>query len=334
MKKTIPLAAACLLSAACLNAYVRAQEAPAARPAGPATQPAAPDVATLIRQLGDDDFHVRQEAGHELSRMGKAALPALKEAQKSADPEIRSRALEIVQRQEAPPQDGVVPQAGAGNWNQSVRISVINGAKTVDVHQAGRMIHIEEDGTGLRMTVTGQLGGRPTTREYKAGSPDQLKKENPAAYALYQQFTRNGIEGIDGINAGGIIIHGNLGPLGGFQPRMAQQPQQLVLPRRVGPGGDDLNRLEDQLLEQMKGAKLADDQQDQVKGLLKNLREVLPPADAAGDGVDAQMREYNRRSDALRKQLQDLKLPDPGDALPPPASGRLGIAAQEEFVEG
>ena len=46
------------------------------------------------------------------------------------------------------------------------------------------------------------------------------------------------------------------------------------------------------------------------------------------------MREYNQRCDALRQKLADLKLPDPGDALPPPASGRLGISAEEETVAG
>ncbi|MDB5354286.1 MAG: sigE 10 [Phycisphaerales bacterium] len=332
MNKTTPLAAAFLVSAACFNALVHAEDAPVAKPTSPATQPAAPDVAALIRQLGDDDFHARQEAGRKLREMGKAAFPALKEAQNSEDPEIRTRAKELIERQETPPQAGPVPQALAGNnWNQSVSIAVDNGSRTVDVRQTGRTIHIEEDGEGVRMTVNGQIDGRPAIREYKAKDADELKRQNPAAYALYQQFAQVGINGINQINAGRLFIHGNIGL--GLPRQRAVQPQ-LVLPRHVGPGGDDLNRLEDQLLEQMKGAKLPDGQQDQVKGLLKELREVLPPSDPAGDGVDAQMREYNRRSDVLRKQLQDLKLPDPGDALPPPASGRLGIAAQEEVVEG
>ncbi|MDB5289489.1 MAG: hypothetical protein JWL69_730, partial [Phycisphaerales bacterium] len=49
MNKTTPLAAAFLVSAACFNALVHAEDVPAAKPTSPATQPAAPDVAALIR---------------------------------------------------------------------------------------------------------------------------------------------------------------------------------------------------------------------------------------------------------------------------------------------
>jgi hypothetical protein len=55
-------------------------------------------VSRLIEQLGDADFHVRQQATAELARMGPAALRALKEAARSQDPEVRSRARALLER--------------------------------------------------------------------------------------------------------------------------------------------------------------------------------------------------------------------------------------------
>ena len=46
------------------------------------------------------------------------------------------------------------------------------------------------------------------------------------------------------------------------------------------------------------------------------------------------MRAYNDKSDEFRKLLADLKLPDPGDALPPPARSRLGVSLGGETVNG
>jgi S1-C subfamily serine protease len=38
------------------------------------------------------------------------------------------------------------------------------------------------------------------------------------------------------------------------------------------------------------------------------------------------VKKYNALSDALRQKLEELKLPGPGDALPPPARARLGVS--------
>ena len=62
----------------------------------PATQPAPGEIAELIHQLGADDFHARRDAGQKLKQFGKAAIPALKEARHSKNPEIQSRADELI----------------------------------------------------------------------------------------------------------------------------------------------------------------------------------------------------------------------------------------------
>jgi len=54
------------------------------------------DTAKLVADLGAEEFAVRQEATRKLQALGRAAAPALEEAAKSDDPEVRARAREIL----------------------------------------------------------------------------------------------------------------------------------------------------------------------------------------------------------------------------------------------
>lgn len=53
-------------------------------------------IASLIRQLGDDDFAKREAATEELDAIGEPALDALRKAATDDDPEIRRRAEKIL----------------------------------------------------------------------------------------------------------------------------------------------------------------------------------------------------------------------------------------------
>ena len=55
-------------------------------------------VARLIKELGDNEWSVREAASKELVAIGKPALAALKEALKSKDPEVAMRAREAVEK--------------------------------------------------------------------------------------------------------------------------------------------------------------------------------------------------------------------------------------------
>lgn len=56
------------------------------------------DTATLVRELADEQYKVREQATHELWKLGEAALGPLEEASRSADPERMLRARELVRK--------------------------------------------------------------------------------------------------------------------------------------------------------------------------------------------------------------------------------------------
>jgi hypothetical protein len=60
--------------------------------------PAAKDAATLVRELADEQYKVREQATRELWKLGDDALAALEEASRSPDPERMLRARELVRK--------------------------------------------------------------------------------------------------------------------------------------------------------------------------------------------------------------------------------------------
>jgi hypothetical protein len=63
----------------------------------PGKQTEAERIASLIKQLGDDDFAQREQASKELDAMGESAVAALRKAAASSDDlEIRRRAEQVI----------------------------------------------------------------------------------------------------------------------------------------------------------------------------------------------------------------------------------------------
>jgi hypothetical protein len=62
--------------------------------------PTGPDPSALVVQLGATRFADRQAAAEALEKLGRDALPALREARNSADPEVKARALDLLTRVE------------------------------------------------------------------------------------------------------------------------------------------------------------------------------------------------------------------------------------------
>lgn len=164
--------------------------------AGPTTAPTA-EIAGLIAELGDGDFHVRQRAAERLRQIGKPALPALRQALSAADPEIQMRAQELIDAIVHPPLPGT--GSDGPHLRRTVRVTIINGAQTIDATEGDRTVHIEQDADGIRMRVAGKIDGKETTEEFKAASADELKKNHPDAYALYEQYAAGNHVIIQGI---------------------------------------------------------------------------------------------------------------------------------------
>jgi HEAT repeat protein len=57
----------------------------------------AEEIKTLIRQLGDDNFKTRENASQRLQELGRPAIPALREAARDPDAEVRQRATRIIE---------------------------------------------------------------------------------------------------------------------------------------------------------------------------------------------------------------------------------------------
>ena len=204
-------------------------EAPATRPA-PTSAPANPEIAALVIKLGDDDPATRDEAVQRLSRIGKPALPALREAARGDDPEASARAeklLKHIERHLPPPG----PAHNGGVSSQSVSASMAQGIKTVDVDDNGRKIHVvtQPDGS-LEMTVTGIEDGQEATETYKARDAGELKRDNPEAFALYDRWAGQGAHMTTAWRLG-PMLHGGINappfpPAGAALPHPPAAPQQ------------------------------------------------------------------------------------------------------------
>jgi tetratricopeptide (TPR) repeat protein len=64
----------------------------------PAPESTTPHINTLLSGLSDESFHVREQSTHDLWKLGEAALPALREAAASADPEKAVRARDLLRK--------------------------------------------------------------------------------------------------------------------------------------------------------------------------------------------------------------------------------------------
>lgn len=280
---------------------------------------------SLITKLADPVFHVRRDAAAQLRDIGAPALPALRDAAQGENPEIRTRASEIVHMLEYQPVPGRPMHAGYVR-QRSIHARNVNGHKTVDVDDEGRKITITEDDDGIKMTVAGETDGKHVSRTYTARTPEQLRSENPEAFAVYQRFSAaGGDEDVSGIGGNVIVQQGNVIVLQRFQPAAVILPQ-----------ADDLNGLRERLDKAMDKANVPPLQRARVHNAIDRVEQtqgfngLVAPPDAVDDGVA----QYDKACDDLRKILSDNHLPDPGDALPPPKSSRLGVNVQQDLVSG
>ncbi len=189
-------------------ALVCAATGPATKPTTMPTTASADEIKALIEQLGNDEYATRDEASRKLAAIGKLAVPALRDACKSTDPEVAVRAESLLRRVEQRPVPEA-PSSKTGRSVHSVKVSVVNGRRKIDVDENGRKIHVSEDENGINLTVTGVLDGKKATVEYAARTAQQLREENPEAYELYKKYAMDQNGGIN-IQGEGMILRGNV----------------------------------------------------------------------------------------------------------------------------
>lgn len=285
-------------------------------PAGPTTLPSSDEITALVQKLGDSDFHLRRGASVRLRDIGPSALPALKDAADSHDPEARARATALMRELEYHPVPGR-PRQHSGRV-ASMTVTVGHGRRTVNVDDDGRNIRILDGPGGIEMIVEGEVDGQAAKETYKAATPEDLKDDNPEAYLLYRRFA----------NANNLDIDGNA-----IQQRVIVRGNMLIVNQPVEAprtGGDDLTALGDRVDEEMNHLHLTRSQRQRVHDALDDVERARP---VVGPLQLGDMSRYNDSCDKLRKALADFKLPDPGDALPPPKNARLGISGNSDFPD-
>ncbi|HEX2971592.1 MAG TPA: PDZ domain-containing protein [Tepidisphaeraceae bacterium] len=272
----------------------------------PTTAPAGTEIAELVGQLSDADFRVREQATQRLHEIGDPALASLQAAAQSNDPEVRSRAEMLIKRLERQPIPG--PAAGPGQSSpRRMRISVSNASRTIDVDEGGRTVQITEKPDGVELTIIGVVEGKPATWTCKAKTPEQLRAEEPEAYAIYERYSQP-----PAVMPGPVRLPG-AGQ--GFDPNALWPPPV-----------DPLEELDEQLQAQMRKAQTPAKDQWKVLDLLNQARNArdADPAMTPKER-DQQLQAFYARCDELRKLTVELKLPDPGSFLPLPANARLGV---------
>jgi hypothetical protein len=275
-------------------------------PPARAADASAAEIQALIDQLGNDDYKTRDAAAMKLKAIGMPALPALREALNSPDAEVVTRAQNLIKRIEVRPVPGPDPHGPNGGVHASrIRLSVQDGNRVFDVTDSGRDVRIvQEPGGGITMSVTGLVDGKRVTEEYSAADAEELKRENPEAFALYEQWTGGAM---------GLRFGGRMQFRGGIQ--IAPFPVQ---PMPVLP--DEMELLRARLDKQMRENKVKEAERTEVNAAVEKLAEVR----ATGG-----MEKYTEQCDELRKTLEQYKL-DPGELLPPPAKARLGVSVSAE----
>jgi hypothetical protein len=193
----------------------------------PAPAPANDDIPALIKRLGDSHFKIRDEASEKLRHLGKQALPALSNAQKSDDPEVRQRAQVISQQIDedlhpkakadlngpqgvfgrGPGQGGLALGGGNGQMQIHIKSAVMNGngrsvsisktnngtVKETTVKEDGKTTKIHEDADGIAVTITQMKDGKEVSETTKARDKETLKKENPKVFEVYEKLAKDDV---------------------------------------------------------------------------------------------------------------------------------------------
>ncbi|MEX0716654.1 MAG: hypothetical protein WD066_08705 [Planctomycetaceae bacterium] len=171
--------------------------------------------------------------GSEEPATKEAARAALEKLSQSEHKPVAARA-ETILRPPAPPQNAFPQVAGgairiringaAQGVGRKIQVSIANGARTIDVEEGGRKVHIEDaDGKDIAIRIEEpDENGKAQSREVKAKDVEELKKKDAAAAEIYEKYTSDG---------GPIRIFGGAGGIRiNARPAIVPPPQLPVEP--------------------------------------------------------------------------------------------------------
>lgn len=202
-----------------------------------------------------------------------------------------------------------------GGKGKSISVKNVDGNKEINVEEEGRKVKIEESAAGkIKMSVTEKKDGKEETKSYEAESADDLKKVQPEAHKIYEQYKQGG--------EGGRIEFKAV-PLDPARIRVLPAgPRILPVPVPEGIPAADLERLKEaqKRLEETRKrleAELpklepqADDKSaalERLDGALKQLEATRAQLEkSAGDGNAEAIKQAIEGLEATKKQLEEAK---------------------------
>lgn len=235
-------------------------------------------IGELIRQLGAEEFAVREKATEELRKIGKPAEEALRKAVEGDDPEVRERARAVLESfKEADRPRPPAPRRGApglpGFRGSSVTIQTINGDSTYRITpgDGSAPFTLHKDKAGAVKLEYADEKGAPKTAE--AESLGKFLKDHPELAAKY------GISE-EGIDCGGTRVTFK-GGLQGFPfPRAFRMPREFPLPPGFEP--DEGLRADGATFEKVSEALRAQLDLPADQGLVVTRVDPGSPAEGAG----------------------------------------------------
>jgi hypothetical protein len=132
-------------------------------------------VGDLIRDLGADEYSVRERAETELRKLGDAAVPALREALEDKDPERALRAQRVLEDLEKKGQRSDQERRPRSRAWMAYRD--FGRGITFETHPDGKV--------ELSVREPGADGGKKETRTYRADSLEDFKKKYPELASKY-----------------------------------------------------------------------------------------------------------------------------------------------------
>ncbi len=109
--------------------------------------------------------------------------------------------------------EGAAVEAGADDAN-SRSISVSKNGKTVTI--------TENNETGITVTLTENIGGKEVQSVVRAANAEELKRKNPVAFRLYQQYA-------SAKDVGGGGVGGGVGGVGGVDAKAGLREELLKM---------------------------------------------------------------------------------------------------------